>query len=128
VALLLASVCNSGRLAGILNAKPLRWLGEVSYSVYIFQILPLMVAVSLSQALVAYGFGGSRFEAIAALFVIGSGVLVHRCVDLPVRAALRRLPDRVARLTIPYRDAATIATPRLINHLEIRRGQRSSGS
>src|SRR6266404_6750557 len=128
VALLLASVCNSGRLAGILNAGPLRWLGEVSYSVYIFQMLPLMVAVSLSQVLVAYGFGGSRFEAIAALFVIGSGVLVHRCVDLPVRTALRRLPDRVARFTLPYRDANTIATPKLINHLETRRGPCGSGS
>jgi peptidoglycan/LPS O-acetylase OafA/YrhL len=32
--------------------------------------------------------------AIAALFAVVSGALVHRCVDVPVRAALRRLPDR----------------------------------
>src|SRR5205085_9981408 len=95
LAFLLASVCNSGRMAHIINARPLWWLGEVSYSVYIFQALPLMVAVSLSEALVGAGFGGFRFEVITALFAIGSGAMVHRCIDVPVRAALRRLPDRI---------------------------------
>jgi peptidoglycan/LPS O-acetylase OafA/YrhL len=128
LALLLASVCNSGRMAAILNARPLRWLGEVSYSVYIFQTPPLMVAVAFSSLLVAHGLAGAWFSVLAALLALGSGVLVHRCVDLPVRAALRRLPDRVASLTIPYRDADTIVTPKLIDHLKIRRGQRSSGS
>ena len=94
-ALLLAAVCNAGRVAGLLNARPLRWLGEVSYSVYIFQILPFMVAVSLSGTLAPYGISGSRFEVIAVLFTFGSCVLVHRCVDVPARAALRRLPDRM---------------------------------
>jgi peptidoglycan/LPS O-acetylase OafA/YrhL len=98
LALLLASVCNTGRAAAILNARPLRWLGEVSYSVYIFQILPFMVVVSVSGMLAAYGISGSRFEIIAALFAFGSGVLVHRCVDVPARAALRRLPDRMIAL------------------------------
>jgi peptidoglycan/LPS O-acetylase OafA/YrhL len=95
LAFLLASVCNSGKLTDILNARPLRWLGEISYSIYIFQILPLTVAVNLSGMFVASGLGGFRFEVIAALFAFGSCVLVHRCVDVPVRAALRRLPDRM---------------------------------
>jgi peptidoglycan/LPS O-acetylase OafA/YrhL len=95
LALLLASVCNTGRAAAILNARPLRWLGEVSYSVYIFQILPFMVVVSLSGTLAANGISGFWFEIVAVLFAFGSGVLVHRCIDVPVRAALRRLPDRM---------------------------------
>jgi peptidoglycan/LPS O-acetylase OafA/YrhL len=103
LAFLLAWACNSGRMAPIINAKPLCWLGEVSYSVYIFQALPFMVAVSLSGALVAYGFGGVRFEAITALFAIGSGVIVHRCVDVPARAALRRLPDRMMAFAVADR-------------------------
>src|SRR5439155_19671207 len=37
LAILLASVCNSGRMASVLNAKPLRWLGQVSYPVHLFQ-------------------------------------------------------------------------------------------
>ena len=59
LALLLASVCNSGRMARHLDARPLRWLGEVSYSVYIFQALPLMLVVGISGSLVAHGVGGS---------------------------------------------------------------------
>jgi peptidoglycan/LPS O-acetylase OafA/YrhL len=99
LALLLASVNNAGRAGGILNAKPLRWLGEVSYSVYIFQMLPLLVATSLSGILVAHGISGLRFEVAEVLFALGCGVLVHRCVDLPARAALRRLPDRAMVFT-----------------------------
>ena len=95
LALLLASVCNSGKFIEIFDARILRWLGEASYSIYIFQILPFMVAVSLSQMFVACGLSGSRFQVIATLFAIGGGVLVHRCVDVPARAALRRLPDRM---------------------------------
>jgi peptidoglycan/LPS O-acetylase OafA/YrhL len=95
LALLLASVHNSGKLTVFLNTRTLRWLGEASYSIYIFQILPFMVAVGLSGMFVSSGLGGSRFQVIATLFAIVSGVLVHRCIDVPVRAALRRLPDRM---------------------------------
>jgi peptidoglycan/LPS O-acetylase OafA/YrhL len=111
LALLLASVCNSGRIAGVLNTRPLRWLGEVSYSVYIFQALPLMLAMGISGVLVAHGFAGIRFEAIAALLALGGGVLVHRCIDVPVRAALRRLPDRAMALAAAYRSGATLPAP-----------------
>ena len=99
LALLLASVHNSGKLTVFLNARTLRWLGEASYSIYIFQILPFMVAVGLSGMFVSSGLGGSRFQVIATLFAIGGGVLVHRCIDVPVRAALRRLPDRMMIFT-----------------------------
>jgi peptidoglycan/LPS O-acetylase OafA/YrhL len=118
LAFLLASVCNSGRMAGIIDARPLRWLGEVSYSIYIFQALPLMAAVSLSGALVAHGFGGLRFEVITALFALGSGAMVHRCVDVPARAALRRLPDRIMAFALGDRapeihliSRASVAVP-----------------
>ncbi len=109
--LLLAAVCNSGRMANILNAPPLRWLGEISYSVYIFQALPLMLAAGISGTLVAHGLGGSWFTALAALLALGSGVLVHRRVDLPVRAALRRLPDRMMALAAASRGRETRPTP-----------------
>jgi peptidoglycan/LPS O-acetylase OafA/YrhL len=105
LALLLASVCNSGRMARLLNAGPLRSLGEISYTLYIFQMIPLGVSVAFSGLLVAHGFGGARLQAIAVLLTVGSSVLVHRCVDLPVRAALRRLPDRVMAVAVALRRA-----------------------
>jgi peptidoglycan/LPS O-acetylase OafA/YrhL len=105
LAFLLASVCNSGKLTDVLNARPLRWFGEISYSIYIFQILPLTVAVNLAGIFVASGLGGFRFEVIAALFAFGSCVLVHRCVDVPVRAVLRHLPDRMMVFAAAHRMA-----------------------
>jgi peptidoglycan/LPS O-acetylase OafA/YrhL len=90
---------------------PLRWLGEVSYAVYIFQALPLMVAVGLAGVLVRHGLGGARFTVLAALLALGGGVLVHRCVDLPVRAALRRAPDRAKAIVAAYRNATARAMP-----------------
>jgi peptidoglycan/LPS O-acetylase OafA/YrhL len=111
LALLLASVWNSGKITDFLNARTLRLLGEASYSIYIFQILPFMVAVSLSGMLVAHGFGGSRFQVIATLFAIGGGLLVHRRVDTPIRAALRRLPDRLLVFAPASRAAETGTIP-----------------
>jgi peptidoglycan/LPS O-acetylase OafA/YrhL len=118
LALLLASVHNSGKLTVFLNTRTLRWLGEASYSIYIFQILPFMVAVGLSGMFVSSGLGGSRFQVIATLFAIGGGVLVHRCIDVPARAALRRLPDRMMifaaadRAELPPRPLSWRYSPR----------------
>jgi peptidoglycan/LPS O-acetylase OafA/YrhL len=89
LALLLASVTNSGRVAGILAARPLRWLGEISYSVYIFQNVAFSLLTAFCAWLVAHGLVGAPFAAFAALFVTASGALVHRCIDTPLRAALR---------------------------------------
>jgi peptidoglycan/LPS O-acetylase OafA/YrhL len=104
LALLLAAVSNTGQMAGIIDIKPLRWLGEVSYSVYIFQLVPAMLLIGISGALVSHGLGGWRFQVIVVLLGIGGGVLVHRCVDVPVRATLRRLPDRAMPIAAGYRS------------------------
>jgi peptidoglycan/LPS O-acetylase OafA/YrhL len=109
LALLLAAVSNSGRMAGLLNARPLRWLGDISYSVYIFQMVPFMLIVRHSGTLVAYGLGGVWFEAIGVLLALGGGVLVHRRVDLPARAALRRLPGRMAAIAAARRNSQSTA-------------------
>src|SRR5262249_19750987 len=89
--------------APILAAAPLRWLGDVSYSIYISQLLPFLLMTSISGMLVVHGLGGSIFEAIFVLLAIGSGILVHRCIDVPARAWLRRLPNRLAASAIAHR-------------------------
>jgi peptidoglycan/LPS O-acetylase OafA/YrhL len=109
LALLLASVSNTGRLSTILNAKPLRWLGDISYSVYIFQTIPFMLAVSFAGNLVAIGFGGVWFEVIAVLSAVFAGFLVHKRVDVPARRALRSMPARMAALRIADRVIASPA-------------------
>jgi peptidoglycan/LPS O-acetylase OafA/YrhL len=109
-ALVLAAAANTGRVDKILGAGPLRRLGEISYSLYIFQAVPLMFAVRIAGPLTAHGLGGWRFGAIAALLAIGSAGLVHRCIDAPARAALRRLPDRLAA-SIAVRRVAEASMP-----------------
>lgn len=95
LALLLASVSNSGRVRGILNVAPLRWLGEISYSLYIFQLLPLALAVALAGVVAEWRLGSALFQALAILLALASGTLVHRCIDVPVRSALRAFPERL---------------------------------
>lgn len=95
-ALVFAAVSNSGHMAKFLNISPLRWLGEISYSVYIFQTVVFMLVVRFAPVLVALGVRGVWFEALAAVAAVSGGVLVHRRVDVPARAALRRLPERLA--------------------------------
>ncbi|HEV2300150.1 MAG TPA: acyltransferase [Stellaceae bacterium] len=116
-ALLLAAVSNKGRLRFFLDIAPLRWLGDISYSLYIFQTVPFMVLTAISPVLTAHGFDGVRFEALAALSALAGGILVHRTVDLPARLALRRLPDGVATViarTVPSRFApAATASSRI---------------
>jgi peptidoglycan/LPS O-acetylase OafA/YrhL len=111
LALLLAAVSNSGRMAGFLQIRLLRWLGDVSYSVYIFQMSAFTLVVGLSSILVEHGLGGWRFEALAALLALGCGVLVHRCIDVPVRAALRPLPGRLAGAYRAIAHRAVIRAP-----------------
>jgi len=115
LALLLAAVCNAGRVAKVLNARPLRWLGDVSYSIYIFQMLPLTVMVSLAGPLARYGINGFQFQVIAALFTFWSCWLVHRCVDVPARAALRGLPDRLMAVAASHRAARSKSMVRVAN-------------
>ena len=111
VPLLLASVGNSGRTTGMLNARPLRWLGDISYSVYIFQMTAFAIPVTFAGVLVASGWGGYRFQAITILTAIGCGALVHRCIDVPMRVALRGLLNRViGSATFRPRRRAALST------------------
>jgi peptidoglycan/LPS O-acetylase OafA/YrhL len=110
LALLLAAVSNAGRLAGLLNARPLRWLGDISYSLYIFQMVPFMLLATFSGLLVAHGVRGVWFEWLCATLALGSAVLVHRRIDVPARAVLRRLPDRIGARAAARR-AARLAGP-----------------
>jgi peptidoglycan/LPS O-acetylase OafA/YrhL len=96
--LLLAAVSNAGLAARLLNAAPLRWMGDISYSVYLgqtiaFSVAPMMAATGLGPLL---GLNGLRAFTVAATLAIGT--LIYRCVEVPCRTLLRRAPDGVRRL------------------------------
>lgn len=94
-ALLLTAVSNSGWPQFILSAGPLRWLGEISYSVYMFQMLVILIATRFSGQLVNWGLDDIWFQLIVVVASIAAGAIVHRRVDAPARAALRRLALRI---------------------------------
>jgi peptidoglycan/LPS O-acetylase OafA/YrhL len=105
LALLMASVCNAGRSSRFIDARPLRWLGEISFSVYIFQTSIFMLLMQIAHATTPRGLSGVWLASLAVPLALASGAIVHRCVDEPVRAMLRGLPDRVMALAAASRGA-----------------------
>ena len=96
--LLLAAVSNAGAATRLLNMRPLRWLGDISYSVYLGQALAFSAVATLSATWVGawLGLTGLRLLAVAATFAIAT--LTYRTVEVPCRAVLRRAPDQLRRL------------------------------
>lgn len=109
--LLLAVASNGGRMGRLLEVAPLRALGDISYSVYIFQMVPLTLANAAAEVLRWRGGGGLWPQILIAVFILACGVLVHRRVDVPARAALRRLPDRLAAIIAARRSGLPVAAP-----------------
>jgi peptidoglycan/LPS O-acetylase OafA/YrhL len=96
--LLLAAVSNAGVATRLLNVRPLRWLGDISYSIYLGQALAFSVVATLSATWVGpwLGLTGLRILAVAATFAIAT--LTYRAVEVPCRSLLRRAPDQLRRL------------------------------
>ena len=94
---ILAAVGNDGRMTGLLNAAPLLWLGEVSYSLYLAHGL---VQFGATQLLSAAGADDRRaIPHLPSLLLIGAMVLIafgiatltYLTVERIARRRLRRL-------------------------------------
>jgi peptidoglycan/LPS O-acetylase OafA/YrhL len=96
--LLLVAVSNAGVAARLLNAWPLRSMGDISYSVYLGQSLAFSLVLSLSATRFGplLGIDGLRVFTVASTLAIGT--LLYRCVEMPCRTLLRRAPDQLRRL------------------------------
>jgi peptidoglycan/LPS O-acetylase OafA/YrhL len=108
--LLLAVAANRGLIGRLLEVPPLRALGDISYSVYIFQMVPLTLANAAAELLGWHG-DGLWPQILITVFILICGVLVHRRVDVPARSALRRLPDRLAAIVAARRSGLPLAAP-----------------
>ena len=87
--LLVAALATSrGRVARILSAPPLHWLGVVSYALYLVHFPLLQIAI---------GGLSPSFMAAAALFVLmlGAALLAHLAVELPGRRLGLAVASRV---------------------------------
>lgn len=100
---ILALACDRGPVARLLSARPLIWLGEVSYSTYLVHVLAFLVFklafVDDSRQLDWAGFAAF----IAILLAVSS--LLYRHVEKPAQRWLNRRPPRFARKRRPAQPA-----------------------
>jgi peptidoglycan/LPS O-acetylase OafA/YrhL len=96
--LILCSALNQTRIHRLLNTKPLRFLGEISFSVYLMQMFVFLIyMMGVVGWRRQYKTGDMPFSlkwgfVLAALLVeIGIAALTYRFVEKPARGLLRRL-------------------------------------
>jgi peptidoglycan/LPS O-acetylase OafA/YrhL len=95
--LVLAAARNDGAVSRVLASRPLTHLGEISYSVYMVNIL-LFQVVQVGWLIAAgepfgrdFGMGQAWLAWLAAMaLVITVSTWTHRAIEVPARAWLRR--------------------------------------
>jgi peptidoglycan/LPS O-acetylase OafA/YrhL len=96
--LLLAAVSNQGVAARLLNAAPLRWLGDISYSLYLGQVFAVSMALGIAQTAAGAALGLDGIRAVTVALAIGIAALLYRCVEVPCRSLLRAAPARLREI------------------------------
>jgi peptidoglycan/LPS O-acetylase OafA/YrhL len=137
--LILAAVRNEGRLRRLLNAAPLRWLGDISYSLYLvhwFVLFALVETVGRLPALSLRQLPPTASLLAALSLIVVSVVLAavtYRVVEVRGRHWLRRRlvvrrPTPAAELAVPGRGAHVAAcngtTPPIGGALKSQSGNR----
>jgi peptidoglycan/LPS O-acetylase OafA/YrhL len=93
--LLLAAVANGGRGTRILNAAPLRLLGDLAYALYLTQVFAITAAAGVAGTAAGAALGLEGLRALTVVAALGISVLFHRCIEVPCRAFLRDAPGRL---------------------------------
>jgi peptidoglycan/LPS O-acetylase OafA/YrhL len=88
---------------GLLSARPLRFLGDISYAIYVMQEPVFSV---MRQVSAGYGVTdkGAAFWLYLAVLLMLSAVLFV-VVETPARTAIRQLWERIAHLRGPIRTS-----------------------
>lgn len=78
-----------GYLSGLLRWRPLQFLGEISFSMYMFHSIIHPFLVNNKEDIGLAGFGAVRFTAVYLAAVIGVSVLCTCCYETPMRLGLK---------------------------------------
>ena len=95
--ILLGAAHNQGYLSNILTWSPLRWLGHISYAVYMLQI-PLQKIVEKSWKLIFHQPFGLHFStgvswlmlSLLIILLLAVATLAHRWLEIPAQVYLRK--------------------------------------
>ena len=90
-----AAVANEGRFAQMLNARPLIWLGEISYSLYLVQDL---VKYATTESLAAAGLQHRQLSIPVSLALgfamvvacLAVSTLTYRLIEEPARRTMKQ--------------------------------------
>lgn len=103
--LILAGVSNRQRIATLLNVRPLVWLGDISYSIYLVhgfvqyvigRLLPILFGVTAPEALSFKTSFWMMMTMLVTTFVLS--VLTYNCVEVRGRRFMRA---RFGARTVP---------------------------
>ena len=91
-AFLLAAVSNTGHVAAWLNIRPLRYLGEISYSLYMAQGTAFILVGAVAVTPIGPSLGRGGVAILAFVLAILLGALIHRRIERPCREMMRKVP------------------------------------
>ena len=95
-ALILSSIHASGTTLKVLRWRPLEWLGQISYSVYLLQLFVLVFFLRYWDGRVGEDTAAEVWLWLIAMLVALCGVstLTYRRIERPAQQAMRKLAQR----------------------------------
>jgi peptidoglycan/LPS O-acetylase OafA/YrhL len=93
--------------ASLLAGRPMRWLGERSYSIYLWNVLARIAVLDL------FGHTAAGDVVWIAMW-IALAEASFRCVERPLRARLSRKPARSPAALAPLADVGTLGADRRV--------------
>jgi peptidoglycan/LPS O-acetylase OafA/YrhL len=97
-----AALVPSGRLAWVLGQQPLRYLGQISYGIYLWH-WPLFLLLNHERT----GLSTAPLLVVRLVVTLAVSMLSYHLIELPVRLRRLRLPR--PRLTAPVALVALVA-------------------
>lgn len=91
-AILLISA-NNGKVTKLFSVKPLEYLGEISYAVYITHI-PVLYLLREFLKWQAYDFNSNIVFVIYVVVILITSALFYQCIEKPMRNLLRKISFR----------------------------------
>ncbi len=79
------TLVESGIVRAVLSIAPLRWIGRISYGLYLWH-WPMIVWVTASRA----GFGGLKLNALRVALTFAFAIASYYLVERPIRTMVRR--------------------------------------